>query len=67
MDIYSKVNGPTGVKRHIENIIGHTDADSRVRLAALDQIIKQCEDGKAEILKAVEAEIAAAMAPAEQA
>ncbi|WP_137803383.1 hypothetical protein [Caulobacter sp. 3R27C2-B] len=64
MDIYGKLNGPTGVRRHIENIIGHADEDSRVRLRALDEIIDMATAGKALIEAEVAEEVEAAMRPA---
>lgn len=64
MNLSEKLNGGVGVFRAIANIAGHVDDDSRVRIAALRQIIQRAEAGITAIEAEVEADIAKTLAPA---
>lgn len=66
MNLSEKLNGVVGVFRALDNIVGHVDEDSRVRIAALRQIIARAEAGIVSIEAQTEAEIATALsAPGE--
>lgn len=54
MDIRAKLNM---VERSIESIATHNDEDADVRRAALDRIVSLCEQAKAGVDSAVQADI----------
>lgn len=55
MDLPSKVYGDIGVAKLIDNIVGHTDEDSSVRIRALEEIKTLADAG----IKTVRAEASA--------
>lgn len=61
MNIADKLTGALGARRIIDNIAGHVDEDSRVRIAALNAVSAYAQEAIGRIEAETSAEIASAL------